>query len=182
MSTTGKVVGVMFMVLVLVLAVSGVALSVGVGRVAWKKRAARQTYRGMVWEAAQSYDLDPDLVCAIIRVESGWRVHATGAQGELGLMQISPAAWRHLKKLKLVDGPHDWALIPTVNVRAGCAYLDWLRKSMIRSGGQFTTRRMVSAYNCGLDRLHRYNWELPNRAYVDRVMRYQIQDGQKGRM
>lgn len=71
-------------------------------------------------ETAEMYGLDPGIVKAIIKVESGGDPNAVGDGGEaIGLMQIQPR-WHkeRMERLGVTD-----LTDPESNVRVGCDYL-----------------------------------------------------------
>lgn len=43
-----------------------------------------------IWKRASEYDLNPDLIVAVIRIESSFDPHAVSNKGALGLMQVMP--------------------------------------------------------------------------------------------
>lgn len=91
-------------------------------------------------EIATSYGLDPDIVRAVIEVESGGDPEAVGDGGEsLGLMQIQPR-WHGERMARL--GVTD-LLDPYQNVSVGCNILSELLQ-------KYSTYEMaLSAYNSG---------------------------------
>lgn len=44
----------------------------------------------IIFSAALAHNVDPDLLFAIAKVESGFKIHAVGTKGELGLFQLRP--------------------------------------------------------------------------------------------
>src|SRR5262249_35690061 len=66
---------------------------------------------GLIHQAARRHRVDPDLVHAIVSVESGYDVRAVSPKGALGLMQLVPATARRFG----VDDPFD----PKQNVEGG---------------------------------------------------------------
>ncbi len=102
-------------------------------------------YRALIESAAAGTGIDPRLLAAVIRTESGFRSHAASRAQALGLMQIEPAtgAWIAGKTgdpgftvLDLMD--------PAVNVPMGAWYLSELRREL---GGRMLPA--VAAYNAG---------------------------------
>jgi Transglycosylase SLT domain len=63
--------------------------------------------------------LAPALVDAVVRVESDYRASTVGAAGEIGLMQVLPAAAR---LLGFMDSDRELAE-PATNIRLGVTYL-----------------------------------------------------------
>jgi soluble lytic murein transglycosylase-like protein len=92
--------------------------------------------RGVIENQASQQSLSPDLVRAVIRVESNWNPRAQSAKGALGLMQLMPATAAEYG----VSDPFN----PEQNIRAGVKYL---RKLVDRFDGK--TELALAAYNAG---------------------------------
>ena len=102
---------------------------------------------------AEAYKLNPKVVKAIIKVESGGDENAVGDNGNsLGLMQVQPRFNAH----RLKEG--ESLLNPQVNVRVGCELLSEL---MEKYG---TLDEALTAYNAGHDTGSR---EYANRVYEE---------------
>ena len=105
--------------------------------------------------------LDPDLVRAIIQVESGGRVTALSHKGAMGLMQLMPDTARQLA----VEDPYD----AEQNVRGGTRYLS--RMLDLFNGN---LELALSGYNAGPEAVNRYGGVPPyaeTRSYVEKVLR-----------
>ena len=83
--------------------------------------------------------LDPNLIRAVIRVESSFRTDAVSSAGAQGLMQLMPGTAREVG----VDDPFD----PHQNVRGGATYL---KRQLQRFGD---IRLALAAYNTGPGRI-----------------------------
>jgi soluble lytic murein transglycosylase-like protein len=118
-------------------------------------------------EAAR-FGLAPDLVLAVIEVESQFDAFAVSRVGAMGLMQILPSTGEALAKRydQSWHGPRT-LFDPVVNVRLGIAYLSELRHRF----GQWPTA--LAAYNWGPGAIgRRLNNGAPIPArYADRVLR-----------
>jgi len=95
-------------------------------------------------------DLDPMLVLAVIKVESGFRDQALSPMGARGIMQIMPETGKYLsEELLRVDGLKTRTFTPNhlddpvLNIKLGVYYLDGLKK-------QFRNLNLaLLAYNLG---------------------------------
>lgn len=72
----------------------------------------------MVAKMAPTYGLDPELVLAVIAVESGYRVDVVSNKNAMGLMQLIPETAERFGVTKPFD--------PEQNLRGGMKYLRWL--------------------------------------------------------
>ena len=96
--------------------------------------AGTRPFAGIVDSAARRHGVDPDLVHAVIAVESGYRATAQSPAGAQGLMQLMPGTQRDLGVADAFD--------PRQNVDAGVAYLR-------RLTDEFGTVLAIAAYNAG---------------------------------
>ena len=94
-------------------------------------------------EAAARHDVDPNLVRAVVKVESNFNAHAVSPKGAMGLMQLMPQTARELN----VSNPFD----PQQNVEAGVRHL---RHLLDNYGGDI--RLTLAAYNAGQGAVERH--------------------------
>ncbi len=119
-------------------------------------------YDGMIERAARSVTLQPDLVRAVIVVESAFNPRAVSKRGALGLMQLRPATARRYGVANAFD--------PEQNIAAGARYLSELIARYDNS-----IELALAAYNAGEDAVERYGRRIPpfteTRRYVPNVIR-----------
>lgn len=119
-------------------------------------------YDSIIETAAISAAVEPNLLRAVIVVESGFNSRAVSKRGAVGLMQLMPATATRYG----VSNPYD----PRQNVHAGARYL----KFLIDRFGQ-DVRLALAAYNAGEDAVERNGGQIPpfteTQAYVPRVLK-----------
>jgi len=118
------------------------------------------TFDPIIRQAAADYRVSPDLVRAVVQVESGFNPRARSPKGAMGLMQLMPATAAELG----VDDPFD----PEQNVRGGVTYL---RQLLDRYDDN--ERLALAAYNAGPEAVARHGNQVPpyaeTRSYVQRI-------------
>jgi soluble lytic murein transglycosylase-like protein len=119
-------------------------------------------YDSIIEKAAISASVEPNLLRAVIVVESGFNSRAVSKRGAVGLMQLMPATASRFG----VSNPYD----PRENVHAGARYL----KFLIDRFGQ-DVRLALAAYNAGEEAVDRNGGQIPpfteTMAYVPRVLK-----------
>ena len=116
----------------------------------------------VIHEAAGRYDVDADLIQAIIMAESQFNPGAISKKGAKGLMQLMPVTADALDVANIYS--------PEENIKAGVRHFRWL---LDRFDGDL--KRALAAYNAGVQNVLRYDGVPPypeTRAYVTRVMHY----------
>jgi hypothetical protein len=116
--------------------------------------------RSLAIATAERHGLDPDLVLAVVAVESGFRPDAVSPKGAQGLMQLMPGTAREL-------GVQD-AFNPQDNLDGGVRHLSGLL-ALYRGDLQ----RALAAYNAGAGAVARYRGLPPyreTRDYVRKVL------------
>jgi soluble lytic murein transglycosylase-like protein len=120
-------------------------------------------------EAAEKYDIDPDVAFGLVRAESGFRNSATSRVGAVGLTQLMPGTARWLEPGTTRSDLRD----PETNVQIGFKYL---RSLIDRFNGDVDLA--LTAYNRGpgtVDRVLKHGGD-PDNGYADFV-----RTGKRGR-
>jgi soluble lytic murein transglycosylase-like protein len=119
-----------------------------------------ERFEPLIHEHATRQALRPELVRAVIQVESGFNPRALSPKGAMGLMQLMPATARRLG----VNNPWD----PAQNIRGGT---DYLRQLLDEYEG--SEELALAAYNAGAGAVEKYGRRIPpyreTRDYVRKV-------------
>ncbi len=124
----------------------------------------KETLHQIILRAAGRHKVDPALVKAVIRAESGYNPNAVSKKGAMGLMQLMP---RTAEALGVED---EDIFNPENNIDAGVKYLKHL---LVQFNGDI--RLAVAAYNAGIKKVRKYNDIPPYKAtrhYVNKVLEY----------
>lgn len=119
-------------------------------------------YQREIEQISHFYQLDPQLVKAVIRAESNFNSEAVSPAGAQGLMQLMPATAERFG-VKSAFHPRD-------NIRGGVRYLQWLLN-------RFEDLPLALAgYNAGEGAVERYGRTIPpykeTQQYVSRVLSF----------
>ncbi len=102
-------------------------------------------YQEDIARAARTYDIDPYLVAAVARTESGFDPTAVSSAGAVGVMQLMPETAEWIVGLDRWQGADDPVLTdPRDSIELGACYLAFLSD---RFGDD--KRAAVAAYNAG---------------------------------
>ena len=126
-------------------------------------------YEPMIRQAASRHGLDPQLVKAVVAVESGFEPRAVSDKGAVGLMQVMPATGqRYGVRADTKKSVAEKLTDPVLNLEIGTRYLADLRK-------MFAARLdlALAAYNAGENAVIRFRNVVPpfpeTQAYVKLV-------------
>lgn len=117
-------------------------------------------FGGLIDHYSRHHGLDPELVRAVIQVESAFDPLARSRRGAMGLMQLMPDTARELEVGDVWD--------PEENIRGGTTYL---RRMLDRFEGKLELA--LAGYNAGPSVVEKYGRVPPYREtvqYVDKVL------------
>ncbi|MCC6876336.1 MAG: transglycosylase SLT domain-containing protein [Sandaracinaceae bacterium] len=126
-------------------------------------------YREIVEAAAARHELDPDLLFAVMRVESVYNPRIISYAGAIGLMQIMPRTGRLIAHaMERDDFTIDQLLLPEVNIEMAAWYL---RSLIDRFEGRVPLA--IAAYNGGPHNVRRWMRDhasaMPLDAFLERI-------------
>lgn len=113
-----------------------------------KKASYPPSYSDEVIKAANEYDLDPNLIYAVIRTESNFNPDAESGAGARGLMQLMPETFLWLVDYRgsEIEYTAEDLFTPSVCIDYGCYYLRYLLDAFDED-----EVCAVAAYNGGMD-------------------------------
>ena len=117
-------------------------------------------YSGYVQQAAAKYEIEPDLIHAVIKAESNGNQRAVSKKGAMGLMQLMPSTANDMN----VVNPFN----PEENIEGGTKYLKQLLEKF---NGDLTLA--LAAYNAGPKTVEKYRDVPPiseTKQYVKKII------------
>jgi soluble lytic murein transglycosylase len=124
--------------------------------------AANAAFDELIRSASGRYNVDPDLIRAVIKTESDFKTNARSNKGAMGLMQLMPDTAR----LHNVNDAYD----PNENVEGGVRHL-----RMLLERYQGNLELSLAAYNAGASAVEKHGGIPPyneTREYVRKVLRF----------
>lgn len=119
-------------------------------------------YLTFIQQAAKTYQVHPDLIRAIIKVESNYNSRAVSPKGARGLMQLMPATAERFGVTDIFD--------PEENITGGVKYLRYLYNEF----GEHNLELVLAGYNAGEEAVRKYGNKIPpyreTQQYVKRVL------------
>lgn len=101
-------------------------------------------YPELVYKYSEKYNLEPELVCAVINTESHFKEKSVSPVGASGLMQLmEPTADWAADEIGIEDYSYENITDPELNIELGC----WLLSRLIDRYGSLETA--LCAYNAG---------------------------------
>lgn len=140
-------------------AVKGTRNSEKVAIKAIKNRKKQRPFHAIVVRAARRYGIDPYLLHAMIKYESGFNAFAVSQKGAVGLCQLMPET---AKELGVTD-PFD----PRQNIYGGARYYRWLLEKF--GGNHYMA---LLAYNAGPGKVERKEVPASSHQYAREVLSY----------
>ncbi|TAN52772.1 MAG: lytic transglycosylase [Methylococcaceae bacterium] len=135
---------------------SGVSITLG------ELEKNRRQFAPIINETAARFGLDPLLLHAVIRAESGYNPGAISRKGAVGLMQLMPATASRYGVQNRQD--------PADNIAGGARYLS----DLLNLFGPANIKLAIAAYNAGENAVIRHGNKIPpypeTQEYVTRVL------------
>lgn len=135
-----------------------------------RPRSSKREISRAIHFYAKRFRLDPGLLRAVIKVESGFKQDAVSRKGAVGLMQLMPATAKALHVADVND--------PVQNIRGGAKQL---RRLLNRYDENLPLA--LAAYNAGVNRIK--GRKVPRiretRTYVKKVLRHYHRSQMKSR-
>lgn len=119
-------------------------------------------YDAIIRRAAEQFEIEANLIKAIIKAESSFDPNAISESGAQGLMQLMPDTAEEMS----VNNPFD----PEENILGGTRYLSLLLKRF-----KHDKRLAIAAYNVGATTVTKHNDVPPipqTKRFVERVMKF----------
>ncbi len=104
-------------------------------------------YRKEIMHGSITFNINPEIIAAIINAESKFKPNAVSRVGAIGLMQVMPATAQEMANELNIDYDENLLIEPYYNIYIGTAYF----KSLYDRFGNLDTA--ICAYNAGPNRV-----------------------------
>ncbi len=116
-----------------------------------EKLIYQENYYDLVMKYSSKYCVPPELVFAVINVESNYDKNAVSSAGAIGLMQIMPSTYEWIASILGDSANVSRLYIPKVNVEYGTYYLRYLYDIF-----DCSWEKALIAYNWGMGNFMRF--------------------------
>ena len=123
----------------------------------WEKQYYPVDFSQEIFSSAETYDLDPYIICALIKELSDFQSNHVSEEKRIGLMQLSEETFRILTEEHLGENLNSGLLYePATNIRYGAYYLLYLTTCYESQEAIF------AAYLCGREKVDGWyrDWQL----------------------
>ena len=138
--------------------VAGGLAGAGIKKLSAAFSRSESSYDSIIQQAADKYGVDPGLIKAVIKEESGFNPRARSKTGAMGMMQLEPATAKGLGVSNAWDAAQ--------NIDGGTKYLKQLIK---KYGGN--EAKALEAYNAGPGNVDSGNVPKSTKAYAQQVLK-----------
>ncbi|PIE35791.1 hypothetical protein CSA56_02790 [candidate division KSB3 bacterium] len=125
------------------------------------KSSGKIPYSHLIYKIAKKYEMSPELVKAVIKVESNYNHRAVSPKGAQGLMQLMPETAKRFGVKDAFDAEQ--------NITGGIKYLRFL----LNEFGEHNLDLVLAGYNAGEQAVRKYGNKVPpyreTRKYVKMV-------------
>ena len=145
-----KKVNILFKILVIIITVTLLGLSPTVFNKLMIKKLYKKDYSDYVSKYAEEYDIDENLIYALIKAESNFNEKAVSHQNAKGLMQLMQSTAQDLANRSQIKLTKDNILEPDININLGTQYIALLLNKYD------SIEVALAAYNAGSGNVDRW--------------------------
>ena len=110
-------------------------------------------YKNEITKTAVKYNVEPELIFAMARVESNFREDVVSKKGAIGILQILPTTAKWFQKKNKIKYDSRDLYDYKKNIEIGTSYYKYLYDEF------HDTDKAIAAYNAGPGRVKDGNWE-----------------------